>query len=303
MKCSIGVFAYNEEKNIGSLLDALLNQELNQVEIDEIFVVASGCTDKTVSFAQEFEKKDPTPEQIQHRADPRVKVLVQEKREGKYSAINLFLKNAKNEILVMESGDTIPDKNAVERLVFPFSDSKTGMTGAKPVPIDNPNTFLGFTTNLLWDLHHQICLENPKMGEMVAFRKVISEIPPIAMDEATIEYLIKDKGYKVIYVPEAIVYNKGPETISDFLKQRRRNFAGHLHLKEKFGYEVSTLNPFKVFSLILKNFKLDLRHLLFTPFSIFLEGLGRFLGWWDYRIKKKDYVIWDLASTARKVIK
>ncbi len=33
IKCSIGIFAYNEEKNIGKLLEVILNQELNRVEI------------------------------------------------------------------------------------------------------------------------------------------------------------------------------------------------------------------------------------------------------------------------------
>ena len=127
MKCSLGIFAYNEEKNIGNLLEATINQQLKNVEIEEIFIIADGCTDKTVFIAQEYAKKDK-----------RIKVLTSRARKGKAGAINLFLEKSKNEILVMESGDTIPEKNTVEKLLLPFLDSKVGMTGVRIIPLNNP---------------------------------------------------------------------------------------------------------------------------------------------------------------------
>ena len=48
LRCSVGVTAYNEEANIGRLLEALLTQHTRDVEIVEIIVVASACTDNTV---------------------------------------------------------------------------------------------------------------------------------------------------------------------------------------------------------------------------------------------------------------
>ncbi len=47
IRCSVGITAYNEEANIGRLLQAILDQRLYEVEICEIIVVASGCTDRT----------------------------------------------------------------------------------------------------------------------------------------------------------------------------------------------------------------------------------------------------------------
>ena len=75
--------AYNEEANIGRLLDALLNQHLRQVEISEIIVVASGCTDNTVPIVESYVARDP-----------RIRLFVQPKREGKTAAINVFLAHA-----------------------------------------------------------------------------------------------------------------------------------------------------------------------------------------------------------------
>jgi len=41
-KVSIGIMAYNEEANIGRLLEAVLNQKLIYGYLNEIIVVASG---------------------------------------------------------------------------------------------------------------------------------------------------------------------------------------------------------------------------------------------------------------------
>ena len=86
-------------------------------------------------------------------------------------------------------------------------------------------------------MEHQLCLEIPRLGELIAFRKVFDEIPPdVAMDEAFVEALVIRRGLQVRYAPDAVVFNMGPETLGDFVKQRRRNHAGHLHLRDKYGY-------------------------------------------------------------------
>ncbi len=118
LRCSVGVTAYNEEANIGRLLDALLNQNLRQVYISEIIVVASGCTDDTVPIVERYVA-----------ANPCIRLFVQPKREGKTAAINVFLTNAVEDICVLESGDTLPHEDAVEHLVRMFQDPTVGMTG------------------------------------------------------------------------------------------------------------------------------------------------------------------------------
>jgi len=96
--CSIGVMAYNEERNIGNLLRALCAQQLDSVSIGEIVVVASGCTDNTEGVVEE-----------EIRCDPRIRLLVQERREGKMSAINLFLENARYGVVVIINADVLPE--------------------------------------------------------------------------------------------------------------------------------------------------------------------------------------------------
>ena len=52
---------------------------------------------------------------------------------------------------------------------------------------------------------------DPRLGELVAFRKVLDSIPPdVAMDEAFVEALVIQRGLQVRYAPDAVVYNMGP---------------------------------------------------------------------------------------------
>jgi poly-beta-1,6-N-acetyl-D-glucosamine synthase len=293
MKCSIGIPAYNEEKNIGHILTALLDQETEMAEIDEIFVIASGCTDRTLEIAQSFTQRDP-----------RIQVLVQEKREGKASAINYFLHTAKNDMCIVESADTIPEKKTVEYLIRPFEDTRVGMAGAHPVPVNKSHTLMGFTAHLLWTLHHHIALQNPKMGEMIAFRKIMPGMPRTSVDEAYLESVIRQAGYELQYVPEAIVYNKGPEIVADFFRQRRHIHWGHLHLQKQTGYAVSTASTFATFEALWKQFRDPAdnflrRHLHYLPAAIALETCGRMLGYWDYYISKKEHIIWDARESTK----
>jgi len=281
--------AYNEQANISRLLDALLAQQTSRCVVKEIIVLASGCTDNTEAIVRGFAARNP-----------QIKLIVQPRREGKASAINLFLRQTQSDIVVLESADTVPGPTTIERLVEPFIDPQVGMTGGHPIPTNDRRTFMGFAVHLLWALHHQVALRQPKLGELIAFRRVFYRIPyNTAVDEASIEPLICGQGYKLHYVPEAIIYNRGAETVDDFLKQRRRIQAGHLKMRREQGYTVSTMGGGRILMALLRNWQWDRRYLLWTPFVIALEVCGRMLGWIDIRLRKRDYTIWDIAVTTK----
>lgn len=67
--CSIGIMAYNEEANIARTIHAVLAQNGPSIYINEVIVVASGCTDRTVPIVSELALQEP-----------RVRLFVQEKR-------------------------------------------------------------------------------------------------------------------------------------------------------------------------------------------------------------------------------
>ena len=82
--------------------------------------------------------------------DPRIKLLVQEKREGKASAINLFMQHASEKVLVLCSADLLPAGEVIEQL-GPAGRPEIGMISCRPVPVNDPKTFMGFGVHLLWE--------------------------------------------------------------------------------------------------------------------------------------------------------
>lgn len=291
IRCSIGVTAHNEEANIGELLTALRNQLLHEVEISEIIVVASGCTDNTIPIVEAHIAEDP-----------RIRLLVQPKREGKTSAVNLFLQHAHEEICVVESGDTLPNETAIESMVRMFADPQVGMTGAQKVPVNTPDHIIGYLSHLRLRMEHQLCLEIPRLGELIAFRKVFDHIPPdVAMDEAFVEALVIKRGLEVRYAPEAVVFNMGPQTVRDFVKQRRRNHAGHLHLKRRYGYAVSSLDSATVGRIALQQVWGAVQLVWVLGILATVEVLARLLGAYDYYVRGRRHDAWEIVRVPRQL--
>ena len=290
-RVSIGLMAHNEEANIGPLLKALSEQQTVRVVIDDILVISSGSTDGTDDIVHQWEK-----------SDPRIRLIRQRQREGKASAINLFLREARNDILVLESADTLPLANTIELLVRPLEHEEVGMSGARPVPINHREGLLGGVVHLMWELHHRLALETPKLGEMVAFKRVMTNIPrDSAVDEASLEAAVRAAGLKLAYVPEAIVLNKGPETIRDLLVQRRRIHAGHLWLEQTSNYRVSTTRVTRILRHLLVATRWSGKGVLVSAGAVLLEGLGRALGCLDFWVLGKNPFVWKIASSTKSL--
>ena len=283
MDVSIGIMAYNEEKNIGKLLKTLLGQNLDSVK--EIIVVNDGSTDRTENIVKKFSK------------NKKIKLINLKKRSGKVNAINVFLKTAKSEILIIKSADTIPKDNAIKYLIDEFKDPKIGIVGAHAIPINKKDNFVNFFGRFVYKLHHKISLKNPKFGELIAFRKVISNVQDILVDEEYIAMLIKKKGYKLKYCPKAIFYNKQPSTLTEIIVRRRRYIAGHMDLSKK-GYTVSTHKLSNVIITLIKNLELRTIHFIFL--AILLEVYIRFLAFYDYYFTKSNY-LWKIAKSTKKL--
>ncbi len=289
MNVSLGIMAFNEEKNIGRLLKAILSQNLKKIKIKEVVVVSDGSTDKTNKIIRSFMKKNKI-----------IKLITENKRNGKVLAINQFIKVARSKILVLESADTLPKRDCIEKLCLPLLIKNVGICASHPIPINNKNCFMGFTINLLWGLHHKISLKSPKFGELIAFKNIIKVIPNTAVDEEHIAMLIQKKGFIRRYIPDAIVSNKGPTTIKDFLLQRRRIYCGHLELKKKTNYNASTLNNFEVFKNLIINIYVKPKYLIWTFGAVMLEAYARLLGTIDF-YSRRNHIVWKIAESTKRL--
>ena len=291
LKVSIGVASYNEEQNIERLIQSLLKQKVKSSVISEILVISSGSTDRTNNIIKKI-----------HRKNSRVKLIMQKKRIGKASAVNLFLSLANENIVILCSADLLIPVGTVEKMIRPFKNQSIGIVGSRPVPVNNPDSFFGFASHLIWDLHHQISLSSPKMGEFIAFRKIFKRIPVTsAVDEASIEALIRGQGYKAFYASSAIIYNKGAQNIREFIARRRHIYAGHLETRTEYSYKVSTISVSKILFALIKTFKFSRKFILWTPLVIALEVFSRLLGLIDYKFYPRKHTVWKITPSTKKL--
>jgi poly-beta-1,6-N-acetyl-D-glucosamine synthase len=287
--CSVGIMAYNEEANIADAIGTILDKQLTAGRIAELIVVASGCKDQTVPIVKEIAVRDS-----------RVRVIEQERREGKASAINLFIEAATAPVLLMVSADVLVEDGTIDALLRHFEDPGVGMVGGHPIPVNPETTFLGHAVHLQWRLHDRIARESPKLGEIVAFRNVVPSIPTdTAVDEISIQALVTQLGYRLVYEPEAIVYNRGPTTMRDFLRQRRRIHAGHLRIVEQQGYSASTMRATRVFRALAGSGSFGTpRSLVWSIGTVGLEATARALGRYDVARRRPQHV-WEMCPTTK----
>ncbi|MBL8636414.1 MAG: glycosyltransferase [Myxococcales bacterium] len=298
MRVSIAVPAYNEERNIGELLDTLRAQRVKRAKIVEVVVVASGCTDRTAEIVRERMSRPGIP----------VRLIEEPERRGKVAAINAYLRTLHPSVdaICVCSADLLVSREVVERLVQCFLiNPEVGMCGGRPVPTNGYGTFTGEATRFLWQMHHRVAMEAPKLGELVMLRAgIVRDLPTeSAVDEASIEQLVCNAGYRLAYVPEAVVHNHGPETVRDFIRQRRRIAAGHIWLRSVSGYSVSTMNVWRIARLALSEIDVKKpREALFRFGTIGVEAISRVLGFFDYHTNSTKHAVWKVSETTKRVM-
>jgi len=282
--------AYNEERNVGRLLDSVLGQTAS-ARISKIVVVASGCTDRTCEIVERYRLQDP-----------RITLIAEPNRGGKVAAINQFLFTAQEEILFISGADLVFEPDTLERMLAPFDDPEVGMVGAHPIPVDSTETFFGYAVNLMWTLHHDISLRDPKMGELIAFRNVFRRLDPnVINDELSVHQLVRSAGYRLEYAPDARIRNKGPGNLSDFISQRTRCIIGNLQIIRDHNVPVSTMRTLPVIRAAFPHALRNWRRLHWTVAAAALEFYCRLKSRSIYRSKEKrqNYKVWEQVSTTK----
>ncbi len=290
LTAGVVVPTHNDGANIGPLLARLLAEPC----IDEVVVVASGCQDNTVATVSEVAAGSPD----------RVRLYVEAERTGKVSAINFGIGKLTAPVVIVVSGDVLPDHGALAKLVGAMADPGVALSGGRPVPVNDPNTPLGYAVHLLWRLHHRLALHQPKLGEMIAMRaEAVVTLPRTSVDEACFQALIEAAGWRSEYVPEAVVRNRGPATIKDFVRQRRQIHTGHLWLRHKQHYEVPSLQVGLLSTELWRDMQADhdrLRptHVAWTAGAAAMEGYARARARIDYW-KGRENIVWTMIQSTK----
>ncbi|MGE4274832.1 MAG: glycosyltransferase family 2 protein [Candidatus Methanomethylophilaceae archaeon] len=291
MEATVGVCAYNEEKNIEGCIRSVLEQDLQSAQLKELIVVSSGSTDGTEGIVGRLQTEEP-----------RIRLITQDRRKGKNSAINDLLDASSSEIVVLVNADNRLAPQSLENLLRPFQDRQVGVAGGRPVPTNELRSNIGFAVHMLWDMHHRLALIHPKIGELMAFRNNGTRLPlNMQSDEDIIRMKLEEEGYTSIYVPEAVVYNRGPETLRDFLKQRKRVNIGERMMRKSFSYEVPTWNPEYLFNAYLGFIRETGPHPFRISLAIGMELYARAYATVHVALEKGDIPVWEQVGSTKKL--
>ncbi len=241
VQVSVGICAYNEEGRVGGALRSLLDQELPAgVDVSEILVVASGCTDGTEAVVETWSKKDP-----------RIVLVHEPTRQGKASSINAFLARARGDLLVLLNGDARLPPNSLSHLLEAFlADPALQIACGLPVPEGDGAPLVRLFAESQWGLHNRtletisrLGLPNHCCDEFLAMRRgLVSSIPPeIINDGAYLGVVAAEGGHRIRVCPDARVFVEIPRTLRGALVQRRRILRGHRQIRELLRRRSSTL--------------------------------------------------------------
>lgn len=280
---SIVITGYKEPKTIGKAIEQILKNKIK----DNFELIVAAPDKETLDAARVYLKKNK-----------RIKILKDEGK-GKPAALNQVFKKAKGDIIIMTDADVHLSTKAITYILDMFKDPKVGAVTGRPRSLSPRDEMLGFWSHLLTDVAHDIRDKRIKEGKMIVCsgylyairRGIIKSVPDEALSEdAVISHMIYDRGYKILYAPEAEVYVKYPTNFSDWIKQKKRSAGGYNQLaymarsKERMrSFSKESSGIFRVLS-----YPKTIKEFFYTFSLIFARIYLWLLIFWDINIKKKN---------------
>ncbi len=231
---------------------------------------------------------DGTDEAIKEYANQGIKLIRQEGRLGKTSAINMAMLGARGEMIVFSDANAMYKPNAVQKLVRNFADENVGYVVGAALYTDGAESSASASEDTYWK--YEVALKKLEStlhsvvggdGAIYAIRKELY-IPLDAKDinDFVNPLQIIAQGYRGVFDEEAICLE---ETAGDFGKEAKRkerivnrSFRGLMKVKEvlnplKFGFF-----SFEVISHKLLRWLIPVFLLIIASGSAYLSGQGVF---------------------------
>ena len=254
-KVSVIIPAYNEEKVIQKTLESMVETKYPR---KEIIFVDDGSTDKTLEVAKSFKNE----------------ILVLHKENGgKASALNYGMVYAKGEIIVVVDADTIIGRNSLKEIVKGFEVDAHVAAVAGNIKVRNRVNWitkcqaLEYLTGIqvirrAFDRFGSITVVPGALG---AFRKSCVSGTGAYGKETIVEDF--DQTIKLLKAGlitqgsvKAVAYTEAPQSVGDFVKQRRRWYRGNIQVLKRhsdaltnprFGYLQKLALPYLFLGMII----------------------------------------------------
>ena len=215
------VAAYNEQDIIEKKIENSLQQDYPLSKIELIFIT-DGSTDSTPAIITNY---------------PQIKLLHEATRAGKSAALNRAVLAAKNDILIISDANTFLNNQAVKLIARHYEDGLVGgVAGEKRViqsPEDTDN--VGSREGLYWKYESLLKRIDSDFysvvgaaGELFSVRRKLYEVLPdtTILDDFVISLKAAEKGFRIIYEPDAYAVEFASISVADEKKRKVRISAG-----------------------------------------------------------------------------
>jgi len=235
----------------------------------EIVIVDSCSTDNTADIAKNYLKDNGYPFKI--------KIIEEEERSGKAKALNFALKNAEGQVIATSDADSYWESSALKKATSYLADPQVGaLTGREEFLNLNQNV-LTLAEGMYRNVYNKLRIGESKIHSTQIFQGELSLYKREAFEKfndekgsddcGTVKNIIA-KGYRTIFVPEAVFSDTAPYTWKGRigLKERRALHLIHalvgaakLKRKKRFPQPASILytncfihliNPFLLFAFL-----------------------------------------------------
>jgi len=233
--CTLIVAAYNEASFIEEKIANTLSLDYPAGKLQFIFVT-DGST-------------DGTPELISKYAQ--IRLLHAPERKGKISAVHRAIEEVTTKLIVFTDANTFLNKDALTLICRHYADPKVGaVAGEKRVMIeDEADATAG--EGFYWKYESKLKAWDSELysvvgaaGELFSIRKELYEPVPAdsVLDDFMISMRIAEKGFVIVYEPEAYAMETSSANITEELKRKIRIAAGGI---QSVLWLSPLLNPFK----------------------------------------------------------
>lgn len=236
---SILIPARNEGVVIEKTLKKVLSLEYPQQNL-EVIVINDGSTDNTKSILNRMASHDD-------RIKP-IHLPVASVGRGKAYALNIGLKQASSDFIVVYDADNNPERTSLKQLVLHLiSDDKLGAVIGKFRTMNRKKNLLTRFINIE-TLSFQWILQAGRYrafgmailpGTNCVIRREVLEScggwdEKAITEDSELSIRIYQKGWKIQFIPTAVTWEQEPEKVKTWVRQRTRWVRGNNYVIRKF---------------------------------------------------------------------